>query len=93
MVRRLAGPVQRALSDTRRLPARHVGDSSIPILGDFYGGDFERLIEKHGFSPMRMEPRLTKEKIEDIARIVTGGRRGWDTRRQPRYWRAPKGRG
>ena len=36
------------------------------------GGEFERLIEKHGFSLTRMEPRLTKEKIENIARIDRG---------------------
>jgi hypothetical protein len=28
------------------------------------GGDFERLIEGQGFPLQRMEPRLTKEKIE-----------------------------
>lgn len=31
------------------------------------GGDFENLIEKHGFSLTRLEPRLTPEKIELIA--------------------------
>ncbi len=36
------------------------------------GGDFERLIEKHGFALTRMEPRLTKEKIEHIARVDRG---------------------
>ncbi len=36
------------------------------------GGDFERLIEKHGFVLTRMEPRLTKEKIEHIARVDRG---------------------
>lgn len=36
------------------------------------GGDFERLIEKHGFALTRMEPRLTKEKIEFIAKVDRG---------------------
>ena len=36
------------------------------------GGDFERMIEKHGFALTRMEPRLTKEKIEFIARVDRG---------------------
>ena len=36
------------------------------------GGDFERLIEKHGFPLTRMEPRLTKEKIEFIAKVDRG---------------------
>ena len=36
------------------------------------GGDFERMIEKHGFALTRMEPRLTKEKIEFIAKVDRG---------------------
>ncbi len=36
------------------------------------GGDFEPMIEKHGFALMRMEPRLTKEKIEFIAKVDRG---------------------
>jgi len=36
------------------------------------GGDFERMIEKHGFALTRMEPRLTKEKIELIAKVDRG---------------------
>ena len=36
------------------------------------GGDFESLIEKHGFALTRMEPRLTKEKIEFIAKVDRG---------------------
>ena len=38
------------------------------------GGEFERLIEKHGFDLTRMEPRLTDEKIEHIARVDRGER-------------------
>ena len=36
------------------------------------GGEFEGMIEKHGFALTRMEPRLTKEKIEHIARVDRG---------------------
>lgn len=36
------------------------------------GGEFENLIEKHGFPLTRVEPRLTKEKIEHIARVDRG---------------------
>ncbi|MGO9083827.1 MAG: glycosyltransferase [Candidatus Sulfotelmatobacter sp.] len=36
------------------------------------GGDFERLIESHGFPLQRLEPRLTREKIEHIARVDRG---------------------
>ena len=36
------------------------------------GGDFEWLIEKHGFVLTRMEPRLTPEKIDFIAKVDRG---------------------
>ena len=36
------------------------------------GGDFEPMIEKHGFALTRMEPRLTPEKIELIAKVDRG---------------------
>jgi UDP:flavonoid glycosyltransferase YjiC (YdhE family) len=36
------------------------------------GGDFEALIERHGFALTRMKPRLTKEKIEHIAKVDRG---------------------
>ena len=36
------------------------------------GGDFESMIEKHGFALTRMEPRLTQEKIELIAKVDRG---------------------
>ena len=36
------------------------------------GGDFEPLIEKHGLRLTRMEPRLTPEKIEHIAKVDRG---------------------
>lgn len=36
------------------------------------GGDFEYLIEKHQFPLTRLEPRLTREKIEFIAKVDRG---------------------
>lgn len=38
------------------------------------GGEFERLIENHGFPLTRLEPRLTKEKIDHIAKVDRGGK-------------------
>ncbi|MGA2906165.1 MAG: nucleotide disphospho-sugar-binding domain-containing protein [Terracidiphilus sp.] len=38
------------------------------------GGDFEQMIEKHGFALTRLEPRLTKKKIELIAKVDRGER-------------------
>ncbi len=53
--------------------ARHPGASQsfdIHFLSD--GGDFESLIEKHGFALTRMEPRLTPAKIEHIYKVSRG---------------------
>ena len=36
------------------------------------GGEFESMIEKHAFALTRMEPRLTPEKIEHIAKVDRG---------------------
>lgn len=36
------------------------------------GGEFESMIERHGFAMTHMEPRLTPEKIEHIARVDRG---------------------
>ena len=36
------------------------------------GGDFESLIEKHGFALTHMEPRLTPKKVEHIAKVDRG---------------------
>ena len=52
---------------------RHPGASKVfdvHFISD--GGDFERMIEKHGFALTRLEPRLTKEKIELIAKVDHG---------------------
>ena len=53
--------------------ARHPAASAafdIHFISD--GGEFEALIEKHGFPLTRMEPRLTREKIEHIAKVDRG---------------------
>lgn len=52
---------------------RHPGASrafDIHFISD--GGEFESLIENHGFALTRLEPRLTKEKIEFIAKVDRG---------------------
>ena len=52
---------------------RHPGASKvfeIHFISD--GGEFERLIENRRFSLTRLEPRLTKEKIEHIAKVDRG---------------------
>ena len=36
------------------------------------GGEFEQLIERHGFPLTRLEPRLTPEKIEQSPRWIVG---------------------
>ena len=36
------------------------------------GGEFECMIEKHGFNLTRLEPRLTKEKIDHVAKVDRG---------------------
>ena len=53
--------------------ARHPAASrafDIHFISD--GGDFERLIQSHGFPLTHMEPRLTPEKIELIAEVDRG---------------------
>src|SRR5664279_1032336 len=52
----------------RHPEARKVFD--IHFISD--GGDFEPMIERHAFALTRMEPRLTKEKIEFIAKVDRG---------------------
>jgi len=53
--------------------ARHPAASQafdIHFISD--GGDFEPMIEKHGFALTRLQPRLTKEKIELIGKVDRG---------------------
>lgn len=75
----LFAPAAFNLAETSRMVeiakaiARHPAASQafeIHFISD--GGDFERIIEKHGFALTRMEPRLTKEKIEFIAKVDRG---------------------
>ena len=49
-----------------------VGSNAFDIHFISDGGDFESLIEKHGFGLTLMEPRLTPEKIEHIAKVDRG---------------------
>ena len=49
-----------------------VGSNAVDIHFISDGGDFESLIEKHGFGLTLMEPRLTPEKIEHIAKVDRG---------------------
>ena len=49
-----------------------VGSKAFDIHFISDGGDFESLIEKHGFALKRMEPRLTTQKIEYIAKVDRG---------------------
>ena len=75
----LFAPAAFNLAETSRMVeiakaiARHPAASQvfdIHFISD--GGDFECMIEKHGFALTRLEPRLTKEKIEFIARVDRG---------------------
>ncbi|MGO9776984.1 MAG: nucleotide disphospho-sugar-binding domain-containing protein [Terracidiphilus sp.] len=75
----LFAPCAYNLAETSRMVeiakavARHPAAShafEIHFISD--GGDFESMIEKHGFALTRLEPRLTKEKIELIAKVDRG---------------------
>jgi len=67
------------LAETSRMVEIAKGVSRDPVgsaLFDVHfisdGGEFESMIEKHAFALTRMEPRLTPEKIEHIARVDRG---------------------
>ena len=60
--------VEIAKAVVRDVTASHVFD--VHFISD--GGEFESMIERHGFGLTRMEPRLTPEKIEHIARVDRG---------------------
>ena len=75
----LFAPAAFNLAETSRMVeiakaiARHpVASQAFDIHFISDGGDFESLIEKHGFALTRLEPRLTKEKIEFIAKVDRG---------------------
>ena len=42
------------------------------ILFASYGGEFEELIEKEGFSLRRMEPRLSEKKLRRLPKVLSG---------------------
>ncbi|MGB2625519.1 MAG: nucleotide disphospho-sugar-binding domain-containing protein [Candidatus Acidiferrum sp.] len=77
--RLLFAPCGFNLAETSRMLEIAKGVAGSPIASELFeihfisdGGDFESLIEKHGFALTRMEPRLTAEKIEHIAKVDRG---------------------
>ena len=75
----LFAPAAFNLAETSRMLEIAKGITHHPVASNAFevqfisdGGDFEALIEKHGFALTRMEPPLTKEKIEHIARVDRG---------------------
>jgi UDP-N-acetylglucosamine:LPS N-acetylglucosamine transferase len=75
----LFAPCAFNLAETSRMVEIAKGIERQPVANQAFdihfisdGGDFESMIEKHGFALTRMEPRLTKEKIEFIARVDRG---------------------
>lgn len=75
----LFAPCAFNLAETSRMVEIALGVSRDPVASKMFqshfisdGGDFEPLIEKHGFALTRMEVRLTPEKIEHIAKVDRG---------------------
>ncbi len=75
----LFAPCAFNLAETSRMLEIALGVERDPVASRVFqshfisdGGDFEALIEKHGFSMTRMDPRLTPEKIEHIAKVDRG---------------------
>jgi UDP-N-acetylglucosamine:LPS N-acetylglucosamine transferase len=75
----LFAPCAFNLAETSRMLEIALGVVRDPVAGKVFqchfisdGGEFEPLIEKHGFGLTRMEPRLTPEKIEHIAKVDRG---------------------
>jgi UDP:flavonoid glycosyltransferase YjiC (YdhE family) len=62
----------RMLEIAKEVARDPVGSTAFHIRFISDGGDFESLIGKHGFALTRMEPRLTPEKIEHIAKVDRG---------------------
>lgn len=62
----------RMLEIAKGVARRPLGSKALNIHFISDGGDFESLIEKHGFALTRMEPRLTPDKIEHIAKVDRG---------------------
>jgi UDP:flavonoid glycosyltransferase YjiC (YdhE family) len=75
----LFAPCAFNLAETSRMLEIAKGVARDPVASKVFqthfisdGGSFEPLIEKHGFALTRMEPRLTPEKIEHIAKVDRG---------------------
>jgi len=75
----LFAPCAFNLAETSRMVEIAKAVARHPVAGQAFdihfisdGGDFEQMIEKHGFALTRLEPRLTKEKIELIAKVDRG---------------------
>ena len=75
----LFAPCAFNLAETTRMVEIAMGIARHPTASQTFdiqfisdGGDFESMIEKHGFALMRMKPRLTPEKIEHIAKVDLG---------------------
>lgn len=75
----LFAPCAYNLAETSRMVEIAKGIERHPAASEVFdihfisdGGDFERMIERHGFAFTRMEPRLTNEKIEFIAKVDRG---------------------
>lgn len=75
----LFAPCAFNLAETSRMLEIALGVGRDPVASKVFqshfisdGGDFETLIEKHGFPLSKMEPRLTREKIEHIAKVDRG---------------------
>lgn len=75
----LFAPCAFNLAETSRMLEIALGVARDPVASKVFqsqfisdGGDFEPLVEKHGFALTRMEPRLTPEKIEHIAKVDRG---------------------
>jgi len=67
------------LAETSRMVEIAKAVRADPVAGKVFdmhfisdGGEFEPMIEKHGFALARMEPRLTSEKIEHVAKVDRG---------------------
>ena len=75
----LFAPAAFNLAETSRMVEIAKAIARHPAAGQIFdihfisdGGDFEQLIEKHSFRLTRLEPRLTPEKIEFIAKVDRG---------------------
>ena len=75
--RLLFAPCAFNLAETSRMLEIAKGVAGSPIASELFeshfisdGGDFESLIEKHGFALTRMEPRLQRRKSSTLPRSI-----------------------